>query len=162
RFRHSEPAYVDAYRKHFRMPLHFSQSRYELEFDRELLDRPLQGAAPMLHQQAEHLVRERLARRTRQGQMTTQVMTLLEGDDTLLRGGMADTARALDTGVRTLQRRLRTEGENFARLQMQARYHKAQKLLRLPETSVEGISETLGFSDRRSFTRAFKRWSGRT
>ena len=34
------------------------------------------------------------------------------------------------------------------------------KLLQDPAVDVEGVSERLGFSDRRSFTRAFTRWSG--
>jgi AraC-like DNA-binding protein len=45
-------------------------------------------------------------------------------------------------------------------LQGRARFRKAAEWLAGAELSIETISERLGFSDRRSFTRAFSRWAG--
>jgi AraC-like DNA-binding protein len=44
-------------------------------------------------------------------------------------------------------------------VQSQSRFQKTCSLLRNTDCSVNEISERLGFSDRRAFTRAFKRWS---
>jgi AraC-like DNA-binding protein len=162
RFRHPQPEYVGAYQRHFQMPLAFSQPRYELEFDRALLDMPLRGAAPLLHRQAEYLVKQRLTRHSRAQSATARVAAVLADDERLLAGDMANAAAALGMGPRTLQRRLKAEGASFAEIQTQARYRKAVELLRMPESTVESVAESLGFSDRRSFTRAFKRWSGHT
>lgn len=161
-FRHPEPDYVDAYHAHFRMPLAFSQPRYELEFDRKLLDLPLQGAAPILHRQAEYMVRQRLARREQRRGVAARVASALANDEDLLSGDISATAEALGMSPRTLQRRLREAGTGFSELQSRARYRKAVELLRMPEMTVEAVADTLGFTDRRSFTRAFKRWCGRT
>ena len=69
-------------------------------------------------------------------------------------------AEALGLHPRTLQRRLQDEGQGYAELQGRARFHKAADWLQASELSIEEISERLGFSDRRSFTRAFSRWAG--
>jgi AraC-like DNA-binding protein len=42
------------------------------------------------------------------------------------------------------------------------RYKLAQQWLRDSSMPIEDISDRLGFSDRRSFTQAFSRWSGVT
>jgi AraC-like DNA-binding protein len=71
-------------------------------------------------------------------------------------------AGKLGLGPRTLQRRLQEEGHRFADVLARVRYRLAIRYLEQPGADVESVSEKLGFSDRRSFTRAFARWSGVT
>ncbi len=71
-------------------------------------------------------------------------------------------AGSLNMSTRTLQRRLTDEGVSFAGLKDQIRFDLAVSGLKSRSLSIEEISEELGFSDRHSFTRAFKRWSGVT
>ena len=52
------------------------------------------------------------------------------------------------------------EGVSFLELKDQIRYNLAVSALKSKKSSIEDISEALGFSDRNCFTRAFKRWSG--
>ena len=59
-----------------------------------------------------------------------------------------------------MQRRLQDEDQRYADLQDRARFRLAAKWLQDTAQDIETISERLGFSDRRSFTRAFTRWSG--
>lgn len=61
---------------------------------------------------------------------------------------------------RTLQRRLSQHGINFSELRDQVRYHYAVKFLVFEMMSIDSISNLLDFSDRTSFTNAFKRWTG--
>ena len=56
--------------------------------------------------------------------------------------------------------RLQDEDQRYADLQDRARFRLAAKWLQDTSQDLETISERLGFSDRRSFTRAFTRWSG--
>ena len=59
-----------------------------------------------------------------------------------------------------MQRRLQDEDQRYAELQDRARFKLAARWLEDGRQDIETISERLGFSDRRSFTRAFTRWSG--
>jgi len=69
-------------------------------------------------------------------------------------------AQDLDLSKRTLQRRLQQQGENFAQLRDSLRFHYAIKFLIDEHMSVDAVSKSLDFSDRTSFTNAFKRWTG--
>lgn len=71
-----------------------------------------------------------------------------------------DIASELSMSKRTLQRRLQQAEINFAMLRDQVRFHYAIGYLVDQNLSVDQISNALDFSDRTSFTNAFKRWTG--
>ena len=160
RFRHQAPAYVAEYEQHFRLPVRFGQPRDELVFERALLDAPLEGGFPSLHRQAEYRADQLLRQPPRRAGLVAGIEAVYARDARLIGQGIDAVAAALQLHPRTLQRRLREEGTSFAEVHDRARYHAAMAGLRQGETNLEDLSERLGFSDRRSFTRAFKRWSG--
>ncbi len=63
---------------------------------------------------------------------------------------------------RTLQRRLSKRGTTFQKLLDQVRFELAQKYLKESEISMTEVAFLLGFSDTSSFSRAFKRWTGKS
>lgn len=67
-----------------------------------------------------------------------------------------------DLGItkRTLQRRLQQLNTSFVQLRDDIRFHYAVKFLVEDKMSVDVVSKALDFSDRTSFTNAFKRWTG--
>ncbi|MDR7090226.1 MULTISPECIES: AraC family transcriptional regulator [Cellvibrio] len=69
-------------------------------------------------------------------------------------------ASDLNLTKRTLQRRLQSQNTNFAQLRDDLRFHYAIKYLIDDNLSVDLVSRALDFSDRTSFTNAFKRWTG--
>ena len=73
-----------------------------------------------------------------------------------------EVAHALEMPVRTLQRRLKAEDTSFQAQQNRALSNLATQYLANPLLDVETIALKLGFSDRHSFSRAFKRWTGET
>lgn len=160
RFRHPPPRYARDYEAFFRIPVAFNQDRDCLEFDRKLLDIPLQGAFPDLHHQAELLVQQRLARQSQRHGVAARLHHLFESDSTLLGCSIDVPAARLNMHPRSLQRHLKTEGTSFGELQTEARLAVAVRALQRREESLDALSDRLGFSDRRSFTRAFKRWTG--
>lgn len=82
---------------------------------------------------------------------------------TLPDGGSAVVvARALHVSVRTLQRKLVTEGTTFREVLDTAKSQLAQSYLADPRVSVGEVAMLLGFSDSSSFNRAFRRWTGHT
>lgn len=69
-------------------------------------------------------------------------------------------AEDLNLSKRTLQRRLYQHDISFAELRDQVRFHYSIDYLIRQHMSIDGISVCLDFSDRTSFTNAFKRWTG--
>lgn len=69
-------------------------------------------------------------------------------------------AEDLNLSKRTLQRRLQQQEISFAELRDQVRFHYSIDYLIKQHLSIDSISASLDFSDRTSFTNAFKRWTG--
>ena len=74
--------------------------------------------------------------------------------------GISHIAEELNLSKRTLQRRLQQQEVNFAELRDQVRFHYSIDYLIKQHMSIDSISSALDFSDRTSFTNAFKRWTG--
>lgn len=68
-------------------------------------------------------------------------------------------AEELNLSKRTLQRRLQQQNISFAQLRDQVRFHCSLDYLTRQTLSIDAISAALDFSDRTSFTNAFKRWT---
>jgi AraC-like DNA-binding protein len=69
-------------------------------------------------------------------------------------------ASDLNMSSRTLRRRLTEHNLTFESLLEQVRRSRTLSLLANPEWSIERITEEVGYSDVRSFRRAFRRWTG--
>ncbi len=161
-FQGARPAYALEARERLRVPLAYGQPHNALEMDRRLLDLKLEGAFDSLHQQAEQLVARRISERPPPPGIAVQLEHVMERKPALLGQGIEQAARELGLHPRTLQRRLASEQLRYADLQAALRLKLAKVWLSDPALDVEAISERLGFADRRSFTRAFLRWTGRT
>lgn len=71
-------------------------------------------------------------------------------------------AQLAGTSVRTLQRRLKTQGITYTKLLEDLRHDLAVFLLRDPHRTLSEISQEIGYRDPAVFTRAFRRWTGQT
>jgi len=71
-------------------------------------------------------------------------------------------ASCLHVSTRTLKRQLEGRGTSFRKLVDEARYRQALALLRNPDLAIQQIATAVGYEDPPSFTRAFRRWSGKT
>ena len=69
-------------------------------------------------------------------------------------------ARELNVSKRTLQRHLRRNGSSFMELRDKVRFRRAMECLLDKQMTIEATASYLHFSDRTSFTNAFKHWSG--
>ena len=154
------PGDPQKYSDHFGVPVTFNEDADALVMDRRWLDQPLN--APLQHAQSEARLRveRRLSQEGAERNIVDEVRWALERRPELLREGLESTAAALGLHPRTLQRRLQAEGVKYVDIQSKAKCHRAQIMLRRRAISMESISEELGFSDRRAFTFAFKRWMG--
>lgn len=72
-----------------------------------------------------------------------------------------EVAGQLGVGSRTLQRRLAERGHTYQSLVDEARREAALSLVERGRHSLSEVAFLTGFSEQASFTRAFKRWSGK-
>ncbi|WP_374594101.1 AraC family transcriptional regulator ligand-binding domain-containing protein [Aquabacterium sp.] len=160
-FRAARPDNAIDYEGYFKMPVHFGAVDDALVFRRALLEVPLNGAFPALHRQAEYRVEQRLAQSaTARPGLVAHIEQIFTESPALLGQGIEVMAQRLQLHPRTLQRRLQEVGVRYTALQAQVRFRLSSQWLQDDGVSIEAISERLGFCDRRSFTQAFKRWSG--
>jgi AraC-like DNA-binding protein len=71
-----------------------------------------------------------------------------------------EVAQSLAMSSQTLRRRLQEENTSFQVLTDRLRCDLAIEALYIQQLSIEKVSELLGFSEARSFSRAFKKWTG--
>lgn len=154
------PAHKQEFMDHFGVPVFFDDTADALVMDRRWLDQPLNTFEQAANAQARQQIERRLSREVGERPILNEVRWALERRPELLREGLESTAAALSLHPRTLQRRLQAEGVKYVDVQSAAKCQRAQTMLRRRAISMESISVELGFSDRRAFTFAFKRWTG--
>lgn len=156
----------------YQLPVEYNAPIDAIWFERSMLDRPLPGAIPALHEIAAQRIEHQLAqRRAALGQSSAPaprhpqaqaVIDALKSCPDLLGQGVDAIAHHLGMHPRTLQRRLRDAGISVSAIQDQLRLQSARQLLADTSLSIEEISARLGYTERRSFTQAFTRWTGHT
>lgn len=170
--RHPRHLNSDLVEAALQVPVEWGAPLDAIWFDRALLDQPLGGAFPVLHEQAAQRLAQKLAQRaeappaqagSHQGQQLIKQIERAFNDKPRLMGlGLDALAEELGIHARTLQRRLKDVNDSHSAIQGRVRYKLAQQWLKHDALAIEDISDRLGFSDRRSFTQAFTRWSGIT
>ena len=143
-------------------PVQFEREAYGLAFDGALAGRPLGRPAGELA--ADAALHNRILELIESRRLILETPSVEDEVRRALRDGLPDqgsVARRLGLSVATLRRRLATTGQTFRGLQQELLNERAQARIREGLLLAE-ISEELGFSDLRAFTRAFRRWNGRT
>jgi AraC-like DNA-binding protein len=95
------------------------------------------------------------------GRLAPRVRALLAKQEGAL-PELEAVARSLRVAPRSFRRRLEAEQVTFSGLLDAERKRRAMLLLRSRDLSVEQIGERLGYAHVANFTRAFRRWTGKT
>lgn len=93
--------------------------------------------------------------------MTAKIQCVWRDNPDSVSFSLDDMATELKISRRTLQRKLKEENTSYLTLQDDARLDLTRYFLSAGK-SVEEVSCFLGFANRRCFTRAFKRWTGKS
>lgn len=161
-FRHRPCGSQTALEAHFRCPISFGAEVDALVIPAERLDRPnLVGDHSIwqfLVSQVEGALPAAKSEPAFQRQLVLKIADMLSDGVPPL----SQVARSLGMSARTLQRRLASEGVTYQNLIGQARLELAKSLMADTEYSLAEIAFLTGFSEQSAFTRAFKRWAGRT
>jgi len=159
---HAAPSYRAEYERIFRVPVVFESERNAVLTD----DSWLAFTAPVfppyvsevLRAHAEGLLEKLERSKTTRGRVESLLAPLLHTGE----ASVAVVAAKMGLSRQTLFRRLKAEGVTFEKVLDELPRELALRYLRGKKASVDETAYLLGFSDRAAFSRAFKRWTGRS
>lgn len=158
---HAEPAHAQAYERLWQVPVQFGADRNAirttLDFDAALVSPESRYAFGVLVAKGETLLADLQRQTTTSGQVEAFLLPRLH----LGALGVEDIAAAMQMSRQTLYRALKAEGTTFAEVLDGLRYKMARQYLEGRRVSINETAYLVGFSDTSSFSRAFKRWTGR-
>jgi AraC-like DNA-binding protein len=150
-----------AYREVLGCPVQFGSEHVAIVYDAEIAARPVLSGNSELAAEADkiaHRYIEGLIPESTTGRVRALLMRAMPSGEI----DQEEVARTLHQSPSTLQRRLREEGTSYQQLLDATRHELAIDYLREGRHSLVDITFLLGFSDQSNFTRAFRRWTGRT
>ena len=159
--RRSRPAAGDVYERFFGCPVRFGAEENAFVLASADVDRLLPSSNRQLASMFDRMLAEEVARLDKADVVARCKAALLEN---LCSGEISeeDTAKRLHMSPRTLQRKLSQAGTTYLQLVDATRREVALRYIHDPMLSITDITFLLGFSYPSAFTRAYKRWTGKT
>lgn len=156
-----EPNGAGVYQRIFRAPVAFGQVLNAIDYRRVDCDERLPAANAELARQNDEVAMRYLSRLKEASVSLRVQQALLKAlpDGAPEKGKVA---RELGMSARNLQRHLAEEGTSFKELLNDARVTLARNYVAEGRLSVTEIAFLLGFADTSTFSRAFKRWTGKS
>jgi len=159
RFRHAN-AHAEAYRDAFGCAVTFRALHDELEIESAMLDLSLASADPItsaaLEARAAELTSGDGARSAFVDRVRRAALAMLPESPSL-----ESIAKRLGVSARTLRRQLAQDSVTLRAILDDVRRIRADELL-ARGLAVKAVAAELGFSEASAFSRAYKRWTGRT
>ncbi len=145
------------------VPIRWGASVYALDYDQDAAAQSVDGSKPLPSSRAIYRRMIELAKDTlHAGSHSRSVLGTLHAAFADNEFSQSAVAQRAGMSIATLRRRLRNEGlPSFRELHDRALNEAARSLLKRRLSPFE-VAEQLGFSDLRSFSRAFRRWNGMT
>lgn len=158
----SQPDNPEVYEAFFGCPVTFGQPFIRIHIRMEDAIAPIPGTCEHVANATTQLLEDYLVKTESTdnivGQMR-EVLTILLPQG---RATMEQVAGQLHTSKRTFHRKLEEQGTTFREQIEEFRRELAFQYMSQDELSLGDISFLLGFSSNSNFTRAFKRWTGKT
>jgi AraC-like DNA-binding protein len=142
--------------------MRFDQPSHRLVFDASVLELRILQADPAAMQLARSQCDRELAALAEGEGFAGRVRREIAAREEQAPASLEAVARALGASTRTLKRRLAEQSTSFTELTDAVRRQRALLLLDDRRLTVTDVADRLGYSDVANFTRAFRRWTGRT
>lgn len=139
----------------------FGQARNIFAVKKKFTATKLPHGSPSAYIRWTHECEKTLAARQRLYGMTGHVRRVLRESGAPTHS-MTSMAQALNIHPRRLRRQLKRENQTFQKLREEHRQIVAIDLLMKTNLQIANIAERLGYSEAACFTRAFKRWTGKS
>lgn len=144
--------------------LQFGSQSNQLIFDAHYLEKPLVRSEQELEVFVKNAPADVMTIPGSDSTVESQIERMIkqQRSEQLIFPPIHQLAGELDISVQTLHRRLKDNGTSYQKIKDNLRREIAIRKLANEGLSVESVSELVGFSEPRSFTRAFKHWTGLT
>lgn len=157
--RRPKPNNTEEFERRWRAPIRFSAEENYMVLDRTIIDKRLPDGNDDLARHNDEVIVRQLARIDRDSIEMRVRAVLLEA---LPQGDISEenVADMLNLSCRNMQRKLAEKNTSYRHVLDTTRRDLALFHIRNQRISLSDITYQLGFSDSRSFGRAFKRWTG--
>lgn len=164
RFPFVKPQHADAYEHMFpggALAFEPGSAQAEIRFDARYLALPLRRDERALNQMLQRALHLTVLQYRRDRLLVAQVRQALAAHPE--RAHSADgLAQMLHVSVRTLHRQLKDEGASLQQLKDEVRLAQAKDLLLRTAKPLKQVAAAIGFTNEKSFSRAFRAWAGVT
>ena len=160
-FPFARPAHHDAYAVLFPGPTRFDAGPAALRFDARYLQLPLQRDEAALRQMLQRALPLTVLQYRRDRLLVQRVRHTLAADPTAAHSAEA-LAQRLHLSPRTLHRQLKEEGASLQGLKDEVRRERAIALLHRTDRPIKQVAHEAGFTNDKSFIRAFRAWTGQS
>jgi len=159
---HHEPSYRHEYDRILKVPVVFASDRNAMLIEPSWLSTKINNANPyafgILSERADALLETLRSSESTKGIVESILIPRLHTGEFR----MEDVAKEMGLGRQTLYRKLKAEGVRFEDLLDNLRQTMALHYLDGQKVSVNETAYLVGFSDPSAFSRAFKRWTGKS
>jgi AraC-like DNA-binding protein len=157
-----DPGYRSEYERILGAPVAFDAGENAMLLEQKFMHHPIalqpRYVFGILSEHAQALLRGLEETDSMRGQVESLLMPILHTGE----AGIEAISARLGISRQTLFRRLREEGTSFERLLDELRHKLAVHYLTGRKVSVTETAYLVGFSDPAAFSRAFKRWTGKS
>jgi AraC-like DNA-binding protein len=160
-FSYPAPTHAAIYPTIFSENLRFNADRTRIFFSSRYLAMPLRRDEPALNKMLKRALPLTVLPYRKDELLVSRVLQLLRmsGSSFPL---AEDLAEALNLSTRSLQRKLEKEGAPLRQLKERARVERARRELARNNRAIKLVAFSVGFRNEKSFSRAFRRWTGQT
>ena len=153
------PPHAAAYAHMFPGPLSFGAAQAQVRFDARYLQLPLRRDEKALAQMLQRALSITVLQYRRDRLLVPQVRQALAAHPERSHSAEA-LAALLHVSPRTLHRQLKEEGASLQQLKDEVRLERAKDLLYRTDKPVKQVAAAVGFRNEKSFSRAFRLWTG--
>jgi AraC-like DNA-binding protein len=159
---HAAPSYRAQYEALWQVPVHFDSGRNALLIEESWLalkiNQSNRYAFGIFSERAEAMLKTLLESKTVRGRVESTLIPILHTGQV----GMADVARKIGLSRATLYRQLREEDVGYDAVLDELRHRMALHYLDGRKVSASQTAYLVGFANPAAFSRAFKRWTGKS
>ena len=160
RFPFAAPGHADAYPLMFPGTVQFGAAQASVSFDAQYLALPLQRDEPALRTMLKRALPLTVLQYRRDRLLGQRVRELLRTPQPVHSATADGLAARLHMSSRTLHRQLHEEGVSLQALKDEVRREQAMDQLRRSSRPIKQIALAVGFRNEKSFSRAFRGWTG--
>lgn len=161
-FRHAPRFDPQRYTHYFGCEVKFQQTVNKLVFDADIYQFPLANADQTRAAYFANTLKRYESVVLAQGELPKRIQQLLIQRLAFGEPDQIEIARCLNMSTRNLHRRLQELNTTFRQLVEDTRFVVAQQELSQSQHAMQEVALMLGYSDKRTFHRAFRRWAGMT